>query len=594
MVDLKTYVLEAKNTLHTSPIRKLKQSGKALPELQANGKHLEKAEEHIEMLLEKVNSPLKVVIMGEVKAGKSTLLNALSGGQVSPVNVAEATATIIEISHHSEPKGTIVREAEEISGSAEEIFTILENKRGDKDYFEKTKYVKLGFPLANLQKLKLVDTPGLATVREENAARTEAYIQESDVVLWVFNGNHLGQADIEEKLEEVAMLGKPIVALVNKIDEVTTDPMRLVDYLENRVDIFAEQVLPISAQLAYEGITENDEAKLERSHFPELLCYLEENIERDDTKVQAESIQRSTDALLYQDKIIHESYSKEIDFMLQQMKSRKEDLVYHNQGIKESLEISLKNWFYGEFLETERDVILTKVSNLGLLSKKADKEEIKQLIVNSLAPERVQAQLEQKYAQLNEEFQMKWQQVIRELNDKVILEANQFEKSHEQEFSYKLAKLDETLPTGEDFLKEGMGKGAAIGGAYGASAAAYVAWLGPYAASVSLGTALAAMLPPVLIIGAVTGAVAKIVTYKSTKQKYEAEVEGFIKDIKRQLSETFIPKMTEQLKLQSNHVADEIYHKLCNSLCQNWTEQSLAELQHGIQRYTIRLAPMPV
>lgn len=593
-MDLKTYVFEAKNTLYTSPMRKLKQSGQALPEIQANGKHLVKAEEHIETLLEKVNSPLKVVIMGEVKAGKSTLLNALSGGQVSPVNVGETTATIIEISHHSEPKGTIVREAEEISGSTEEIFHILENKRGDKAYFENTKYVKLGFPLPNLQKLKLVDTPGLVTVREENAARTEAYIQESDVVLWVFNGNHLGQADIEEKLEEVAMLGKPIVALVNKVDEVTTDPMRLVNYLENRVDIFVEQVLPISAQLAYEGITENDEAKLVRSHFPELLRYLEENIEREDTKVQAESIQRSTDALLYQDKIIHESYSKEIDFMLQQMKSRKDDLVYHNQAIKKSLEISLKNWFFGEFFEQERDVILTKVSNLGLLSKKADKEEIKELIGNFLAPERVQAQLEQKYAQLNEEFQTKWQQVIRELNEKVILEANQFEKSQEQEFSYKLAKLDEILPTGEDFLKEGMGKGAAIGGAYGVSAAAYVAWLGPYAASVSLGTALASMLPPVLIIGAVTGAVAKIVTYKSTKQKYEAEVEGFIKDIKRQLSETFIPKITEQLKLQSNHVADEIYHKLCDSLCQNWTEQSLADLQHDIQRYTIRLVPMTV
>ena len=54
-------------------------------------------------------------------------------------------------------------------------------------------------------------------------------------------------------------------------------------------------------------------------------------------------------------------------------------------------------------------------------------------------------------------------------------------------------------------------KGAAIGGAYGFAAAAYAALLGPSAAGITMGTALGAVMPPVLMIGAVTGIAAMLV-----------------------------------------------------------------------------------
>ncbi|MDU5235887.1 MAG: hypothetical protein E6184_11380, partial [Staphylococcus sp.] len=42
----------------------------------------------LDVLLDKVNTPLRLAIIGEVKSGKSTLLNCLAGGEISPTNVS--------------------------------------------------------------------------------------------------------------------------------------------------------------------------------------------------------------------------------------------------------------------------------------------------------------------------------------------------------------------------------------------------------------------------------------------------------------------------------------------------------------------------
>ena len=40
---------------------------------------------------------LRVFLIGEVKAGKSTLINALVGQEVSPTNILEATAFFVDV-----------------------------------------------------------------------------------------------------------------------------------------------------------------------------------------------------------------------------------------------------------------------------------------------------------------------------------------------------------------------------------------------------------------------------------------------------------------------------------------------------------------
>ena len=58
---------------------------------------LSKVKQEIELLKYKISQPLKVAVIGEVKSGKSTLINAFANGIVAPTNVTEATACIMQI-----------------------------------------------------------------------------------------------------------------------------------------------------------------------------------------------------------------------------------------------------------------------------------------------------------------------------------------------------------------------------------------------------------------------------------------------------------------------------------------------------------------
>lgn len=52
----------------------------------------------------KTSKLLHIVFMGAVKAGKSTLLNALLGKTVSPVGISEMTASILHIYYGEKTK----------------------------------------------------------------------------------------------------------------------------------------------------------------------------------------------------------------------------------------------------------------------------------------------------------------------------------------------------------------------------------------------------------------------------------------------------------------------------------------------------------
>lgn len=48
----------------------------------------------LQHIIENLQQTLKVFVIGEVKAGKSSLINTLVGQQISPTNILEATASL--------------------------------------------------------------------------------------------------------------------------------------------------------------------------------------------------------------------------------------------------------------------------------------------------------------------------------------------------------------------------------------------------------------------------------------------------------------------------------------------------------------------
>jgi GTPase SAR1 family protein len=110
-------------------------------------------------LLTDIREPLLIVVVGEVKSGKSSLLNALFGQEFAKVDVLPATDRIYIFRHGAEKKSV------EVSPRLTERY----------------------LPISFLRDFNVVDTPGTNTVVAEHQRITEDFVPRADVILFIFS-----------------------------------------------------------------------------------------------------------------------------------------------------------------------------------------------------------------------------------------------------------------------------------------------------------------------------------------------------------------------------------------------------------------------
>lgn len=105
-----------------------------------------------------LSEPFLFVVVGEVKSGKSSFINALLQEEICAVNAAPCTDRIQQI-----------------------IYSAEKTEQDDGKYFK-----KIGLPLDILKTIAIVDTPGTNSVIENHQEITEKFIPVSDLVFFVF------------------------------------------------------------------------------------------------------------------------------------------------------------------------------------------------------------------------------------------------------------------------------------------------------------------------------------------------------------------------------------------------------------------------
>ncbi len=124
-------------------------------EMRRDPEHLET----IEGLLKDIREPLLIVVVGEVKAGKSSLLNGLFGQEFAKVDVLPATDRVY-IFRYGEKESSV-----EVSPQLTERYQ----------------------PIPFLKDFNVVDTPGTNTMVARHQTITESFIPRADLVLFVFS-----------------------------------------------------------------------------------------------------------------------------------------------------------------------------------------------------------------------------------------------------------------------------------------------------------------------------------------------------------------------------------------------------------------------
>lgn len=267
-------------------------------------------DQNVESRLEHIHNALDVykkslfhfVIIGEVKKGKSSFINALLGESVLlPVDTEVATSTVYKVMYGDTKKYEVffnpkINETDGSQGEPPPPLEITEaeveaygTEKGNPGNEKEVECISIHLPNPLLKAgVVIIDTPGLGGLFAEHGDITWRTAPNADAVCLVLDSvtAEASQPEIEslrkflEKSEKLDTTSPGVFFVQTKIDAVAESQWQA--YRKRNLDILSESFsvseaqlnyFPISSVLKADADAENDPASLEDSGFPQLIDF---------------------------------------------------------------------------------------------------------------------------------------------------------------------------------------------------------------------------------------------------------------------------------------------------------------------------------
>ena len=227
------------------------------------------------------NRPVRVAIVGEFNAGKSTFINALIGQDIAPTGVLPTTATLHHLRYAPDPIARILfapgSDPPERLVPAPDLRSVLKSID-----VETVRRVEILVPIAFLTRVEILDTPGFNAPDDRHSQTARSAFEEADAIIWLLDAGQALKQSERLVLEEARAARLPIQILVNKADRFDQPQIaKVMDVVhESLAEIGIRSLAPplaLSARLALAGRLGDADA-LERSGWAAVQSLLENEI----------------------------------------------------------------------------------------------------------------------------------------------------------------------------------------------------------------------------------------------------------------------------------------------------------------------------
>jgi len=244
-------------TDRTAEYRSIEAALRTLLAIESTGTNNRTLREKLLSLEKKLASnQLQLAVLGQMKRGKSSFINALLGAELLPTGILPVTAIITEIRYGPIPNATIIystgglREQVDLSALADYI-----TEAGNPGNKKQIASVEIAYPSPFLESgIVLIDTPGIGSTHSHNTRITESYLQFVDAGIVVFS---VDPPITEVESQFLRNLKEDIPKLffvLNKTDLVLPEEISAIEnFLENELDrlqINSPEIFPLSARQA--------------------------------------------------------------------------------------------------------------------------------------------------------------------------------------------------------------------------------------------------------------------------------------------------------------------------------------------------------
>ncbi|MGO0063453.1 dynamin family protein [Brevibacillus fluminis] len=245
----------------------------------SNYKELQSIQEELQAVKARLKEPLRVAVVGVIKAGKTTLLNALMGEKLLKTGENETTFNVTWYKYGERPELMICLKDSRMIKEDVSLLNEWTTHNHANPEIKNVEYVIYKYPSPILKQIEFIDTPGLKSTHQDDAENTREFIglpvneladrttsegSKADAIIYAFQR---GISDDENKMLE--MFRNPLfshaspinaIGVLTKVDmywgKQVPAPMqegkKIADRYTNHEEIrsLLYEIVPISAKMA--------------------------------------------------------------------------------------------------------------------------------------------------------------------------------------------------------------------------------------------------------------------------------------------------------------------------------------------------------
>jgi len=269
-----------------------------------------------------------LVVFGEFKRGKSTLINSLIGRPILPAAVVPLTSVITVVRYGEQLECAVTyQDGRKNQVPIKELSEYVAEARNPENV-KQVAIVEVRVPSDLLNSgLFLVDTPGVGSIYRHNTEVTQDFLDQVDGALLVLAADPpISHSELQFAQDILKRTSKLFVVL-NKVDQLSpTEREEALDFtrqvLANVVPEDALEVLPISARQGVTAHEQNDLNVWQASGVARLSARLQRFAEDDLLPTLQKSIARRAGAMAEELKLAVDLQRRSLELTIAQLKKK--------------------------------------------------------------------------------------------------------------------------------------------------------------------------------------------------------------------------------------------------------------------------------